>query len=380
MTSAPRVMHVRSSGALLGAERVVLELAERSRASGYEPLVVSLQDQGDSAPEMNVLARQAGLDSLVLPCRRGFDRMLLGGLREIVRQRDVSLVHCHGYKEDIHVLAARLGVPKVATNHLWKGTTWKLRVYAQLDALALRRFDHVVAVSRPVLEDMRRLRVSPEKMSVIPNGIDASPFSAPLADERRRGLRREFGLGLDDVVAISVSSLTVEKGHRYVLEAMPEVARTSPRLRWLVVGDGPLREGLDRTAADLGLSTHVLFAGTRRDVADLLRAADLFLLPSLIEGLPMALLEAMAAGLPAIATAVGDVATVIEDGRNGTLCAPASAFELGAALRRYASDAGLRLAHGSRARATVVENFSSTSMARSYCALYDDVLSRHGRH
>ncbi len=373
-------MHVRSSGALLGAESVVLELAKHSAQFGYTPVVTAFQDRGDPPPELCQLARQFGVDSHTFSCGPGFDRTLPARLRAFVHKRNVSLVHCHGYKEDIHVLAARTGVAKVATNHLWKRTNWKLRLYARADAVALRCFDHIVAVSRPVFEDMTRLGLSPRRMSVIPNGIDASTFTRPLSDEQKQALRLELGISHDDIVAISVSSLTVEKGHRYMLEALPEIVRACPRLCYLVVGDGPTLGDLQRQATALDVRGHVVFAGPRTDVAALLGVAALFVLPSLIEGLPMALLEAMAAGLPAVASSTGDVPTAIEDGRNGTLCTPGSVADVAAAVQRYASDPDLRLDHGSRAQATVVENFSSASMARAYCALYDNVLSRHGRH
>ncbi len=378
MPSRRIVLHLRSTGALLGAERVILQLAARSEAHGYTPVVAGVQDRRDPSPELCRLAREMGIESYVFPCRAGFDRSLAALIRQTVRERGVSLMHCHGYKDDIHALAARAGVVKVATNHLWKGTSWRSRLYVHADALALRRFDHVVAVSRPILDDMRRRGLKASKTSLIPNGIDSAPFATPLSDDRRRALRPELGLEPSDVVAVSVSSLTPEKGHRYVLEGLPRAAQTFPALRWLVVGDGPLREAIHEQAVALGISERVRLVGWRRDVPDLLRASDLFLLPSLVEGLPMALLEAMAAGLPAVASAVGDVATVIDDGRNGTLCAPGDVAALGTGISRYAGDAGLRNEHGARARATVEERFSSRAMAAAYCALYDELLSRRG--
>jgi glycosyltransferase involved in cell wall biosynthesis len=375
MPSTPTVMHVRSTGALLGAERVILELARAAAGFGYRTLVVGLQDAGDPPPELCRAAQESGVESHTLECRSGFDTGLTTRLRGFARYHGISLIHTHGYKEDIHVLAARAGVPKVATNHLWKRTTWRLRLYARLDARALRRFDHVVAVSRPILDEMRHMGLDPARMSLIPNGIDASAFASPLTETRRQAVRAAFAFSLDDVVAISVSSLTVEKGHRFMLAAMPEIVRACPHVRYLVVGAGPAEVELRREANHLGVSDRVSFAGPRSDVADLLRAADVFVLPSLIEGLPMALLEAMAAGLPAVASAVGDVPAVLRDGYNGTLHEPGSVRALTDAVTRYAADPERRLAHAREARATVLERFSSTGMAKAYYALYDRLLS-----
>jgi glycosyltransferase involved in cell wall biosynthesis len=368
-------MHVRSSGALLGAERVVLELARSSPAWGYDAIIVALQDEGDPAPEMCAIARQEGIESASLLCRRGFDRALPARLAEIARLRGVSLLHSHGYKEDIHIAMARGRFPLVATNHLWKRTDWRLRLYAALDALALRRFDHVVAVSGPVLDDMVRAMLPREKMSVIPNGIDVSAYRTSTSQAARRDARIRLGLPPDGLVAMSVSSLTVEKGHRYMLEALAAVAPALPELDWVVVGDGPLRQSLEQQVDALSIGEHVRFLGARRDVASLLQVADIFVLPSLIEGLPIALLEAMAAGLASIATSTGDIPSVIDHGRNGLLCLPGCSPELESAVRRYASDAQLRALHGANARASVLERFSATRMAERYCHLYDKVLS-----
>jgi glycosyltransferase involved in cell wall biosynthesis len=368
------VLHVRSGGAVLGAEQVVIELSRQSPRYGYTPVVAALRDARDGHPPLCQAAEEYGIEVLAFPCSAGIDLSLVARLRHFVRQRGVSIVHSHGYKEDVHVALARLPVATLATNHLWKRTNWRLRAYARADALALRSFDHIVAVSSPIKDEMVSLGIDPGRVSVIANGIDVARYAHVPSPSEREACRAELGVERSDFVAIAVGSLTPEKGHRELVRAIASIAARFPSLRCVIVGDGPLRESLSRSREDLGIASRVILTGARTDVPRLLRSADVFVLPSLREGLPMALLEAMAASLPCVASAVGDVPSVIRRWASGILCRPGNVHDLAEALSAYLADPTRRQEHGRVAREVVAMGFSSAVMGGRYAALYDGLI------
>ncbi|SCZ65906.1 glycosyltransferase [Thiohalomonas denitrificans] len=371
-----KVLHLRCSGGFLGAESVVMELACHSPEFGYEPIICVPYDVGDPVPDLVSVSKEAGIRTIPLPCRSRLDLSVLKQLAHLVRDDGVDIVHAHGYREDIHAALAIVGTPLVATNHLWKRSNRTLRLYAWLDRQALRRFDRIVAVSRPILEEMNTLGLPAHKLVHIANGVDADRFAAPTPE--REASRTRLGLGPESQIIGMVSSLTAEKGHRFALEALARLRERFARTRLVVVGDGPELPALQALAEDLGIADRVHFAGRRDDIPALLPALDLFLLPSLTEGLPMAMLEAMAAGIPVIASRVGDVGSVIEEGRSGITVPPGDVAALSAAMEALLASPQTLRNTGNAGRARVREGFSSAAMAQSYCELYDGCL-REGR-
>lgn len=368
-----RVLHLRGSGALLGAERVVLELARWSPNFGYEPLIVAPHPSRAAPPEYLTVAAAEGVEASTLACDGRLDLRFLRRLRRLVRNKGVDIIHTHGYKEDVLAALAGLSVPLVATNHLWKRTTRQLRLYSRLDGLVLRRFDQIVAVSDPILAELRAAGIAEHKLSRIPNGIDTERVRPPSAAERATA-RERLGFDSDELVLGMLGSLTPEKGHAFALEALGALSAEYPRLRLCIVGDGPLRETLAREIERRGLASQARLCGRRSDIPQVLAGFDVFLLPSLKEGLPMALLEAMAAGLPAVASAVGDVGKAVEDGISGRLIPPGRTDAMVQALSELAADSTYRRQLGERARARVTERFSSRGMTSAYCRLYDRQL------
>lgn len=368
-----RVLHLRGSSALLGAERVVLELSRWSPGFGYEPLIVAPHPSRTPPPEYVSVAAAEGMEAITLPCDGRMDLRFPRRLRTLVRHEGIDIVHTHGYKEDVLAALSGLTVPLVATNHLWKRTTRALRLYSRLDGLVLRSFDRIVAVSEPILADLRAAGIAEHKLAHIPNGIDTERFRPPTQDAARCA-RESLGFGPDELVVGMLGSLTPEKGHAFALQALAVLASDCPQLRLCIVGDGPLREELAVETMRLGLAGRVLLAGRRSDVPQVLAGFDLFLLPSLNEGLPMALLEAMATGLPTVASEVGDVGRAVENGVSGRLIPPGSAQAVVLALRELAADPALRRRLGARARERVEEHFSSLAMTGAYCRLYDRQL------
>ncbi len=366
-----KVLHIRDTGAMLGAESVILALCERLRHEGVEPIVGVFREGDDGGTtELEARAADGGIETLAIPCRGAVDLATRRFIADYITHNDIDLVHAHGYKEDFYALLAKR-TPLIATNHLWKRTTRALRAYAKLDAWLLRRFDRIVAVSEPIREEMIEAGIGASRIALIPNGIDLQRFSPRPADA---GLRRSLGIPEGRCVVAMIASLTPEKGHASALEALARLIVRRADVHLLCVGDGPLRADLAGQAARLGIGEHVTLAGARDDVPSILTSVvDVFLLNSTIEGLPMALLEAMAAGRAVVATDVGDVGRVVVDGRSGILIGPGA--PLHAILERLVADPGERERLGRAARRRVGERYSSEAMAAAYLREYRGLLS-----
>ena len=364
------IAQIISTGGFYGAERVLLELATYLHDEGYESRVVILESPG--AAKLFREARERGLPATIIPCDGVFDRQSVAELRNYLIAQQVVIAHSHGYKSDLWLRrAAPPATRKVATAHGWLSTNAKLRFYEWLDKRALRSFAHVVGVSPYLLETIRNSGVKREKSSIIENGVTLPSLSAATTSA---SLRREFGFAPEAKIIVRVGRLDHLKGNDLLLKALAQLApRHAAHL--LFVGEGPEQPPLAQQAKDLGIHTHVTFAGFRDDVADILNAADLFVSPSLSEGLPMVLLEAMAARVPVVTTDVGAINTVIRPGENGWLIPPGNANALADALREALNAPEQGRAFAERAWQDYAANYSRAAMGAKYLQLYQNLLA-----
>jgi L-malate glycosyltransferase len=207
---------------------------------------------------------------------------------------------------------------------------------------------------------------------VIYNGIDLAAFAGAA---ERSVVRQEFGVADEEFVILQVARLDPLKDHVTALRTLERVVQQRPDARLLVAGEGPELPTIQAAVAHLGLQRQVRLLGLRTDVPRLLAAADLFLLTSVSEGIPLTVIEAMAAGLPVVATPVGAIAVAIEDGKSGLLVPVRDAGALEAALRRLIEDAALRQALGAAARARVESVFAFEAVVARLAAIYDELLA-----
>jgi glycosyltransferase involved in cell wall biosynthesis len=307
-----------------------------------------------------------------------------------LRQEAVGVIHGHGYKSNIYGQLSSVGqnIGRIATCHNWLGDDAKMRLYARLDGWLVRRFDRVIGVSESVVEEILRQGVERGKVLRIENGIDLARYGNGTG-VGGEGLKREFGIDPGWKVIGTVGRLSEEKGHRCFLEAAERVLESYGKLVFLIVGDGPLRRPLEERASRIGRrgsgekglgNARFIFTGIRHDMPAVYSAMDMFVLPSLTEGLPMALLEAMASGRPAVATRVGAVPTVIQDGYTGLLVEVEEVGELAEAMVRLLRNREEAREFAERAQRGIEERFSSKTMVDKYIGVYEDVLThRQGR-
>jgi L-malate glycosyltransferase len=363
----PHVVHVIDELPPDGAERLIVDVLQ-NRSQRFRYSVLCIVAGGEMQRELEAI----GVPVTVLGRRRGIDPGTVPALMRWYRRNDVAVVHTHLFAADSYgrVAAWLARVPgRFSTRH--NVDSWKGRARKAIARTLSRLSTRVIACGEQVGRSMiEREGLPADRVVVIPNGVNLRRFDA--AD--RTAFRRELGLADDHLLIGVLGRLHPQKGHLDLLAALEPLGETHPRFTCALVGSGELREQLAAEIERRGLARRVLLIGQRRDVPDILAALDLLVMPSRWEGLPMALLEGMALRKPVLATRVGAIPDVIENGVNGLLVDAADPRELRAALERLMTDPALRDALGDAARATVAERFNAAHTAAAYEALYAGAL------
>ena len=369
-----KILQLISSTGFFGAEKVMLQLSSSLCASGYEVYVGVLGNNSGSHMEVARAAEKNGLRLKIFDCRGKFDLETIRMLRKFIKKEQIDIVHSHGYKSNLYGLTAAyaLDAKKVTTCHNWLSSEIKMKIYEIIDKLMLRSFDKVIAVSENLSKEILVTGIFADKVVTIANGIDILKYSS---GHQSLELKKAFGLEDKDLIIGAVGRLSEEKGHEYLIKAFKNVAEKLPNCKLMIVGDGTLRESLEVLVRSLEIEDKVIFTGIRDDIPELLKIMDLFVLPSLDEEMPLALLEAMAAGVPIVATAVGAVPSVIADQHLGKVVKPKDV--------RCITEAAIELLQNSEkahrcAQAAfdeVVRRFSLKAMVDKYESAYCSILS-----
>ncbi|MEZ5512889.1 MAG: glycosyltransferase [Steroidobacteraceae bacterium] len=363
-------LHIVSTSGLYGAERVLLELSQFLKQNSWNAQVLAIDGAG--ATPLVVAAGRMGIQA------ESFGRASSGTLGFAKRiahyldERSIDIVHSHGYKPNI--LLAMTGQPRrrvcIATCHSWYSNTLRLRAYEWLDKRALRSFHHVAAVSGEIERRLLAAQVSRSRVTVIKNGLDPEIPSI----SARRVIREQLGVPPGGLLLLRVGRLVAPKGNAILLHALAELPSANWRLAF--VGGGEQLAETQQLAHSLGIASVTTFCGFRENVADYLAAADLFVSPSVSEGLPMVLLEAMAAGLPIVSTNVGEIPRVITSEKDGLLVPPGDVQPLRDALNRAMTNSSQRARWGDEARRTYSEGYSRRAMGVAYLKIYDAAMQR----
>ncbi len=353
-----------------GAEQLLLDIVRHTDRERVRLSVCLISDLGTLVPEFEAL----GIPVAFLPKKGRTDLSIVFRLARFFRRNRFDVVHTHLFTADLWGRMAGLLSPVfiVSTSHTTRDPNIG-RLGRLLDKVLDRRNDAVICVS----EAVRRYRVEeagfdPKKLHLIENGIDLDRFqkTAP-----REEMERRLGLPPGRRWAVIVGRLVPLKGHRFLIEALSLLAKDFPDLGLLIAGAGEEEAALQAETEALGLSDRVVFLGLRRDIPDLLGLSELLVLPSSREGLPIVLLEALAASLPVVVTPVGGIPEVVEDGKTGFFVTqePAS---IASALRRILESPESSRAMGANARRLIEERYDIRSVARRYENLYRSLLAK----
>lgn len=365
----PLVVHLIDELPPDGAERLIVDLM-RYPDPAFRYAVGCLIRGGPLEAELRTL----GVPVVVFGRRGRLDLGLIVRMARWLRRERAAVVHTHLFTADTYGrIAARLaGVPAVFATVHNVVNPWKRGLHRFIDRVLAWASTRVIACTDEVGTVLRtRDRLPARRIVVVGNGVDLQRLCAVSG----AGVREEFGIEPGRVLLGVVGRLHPQKGHADLLPMLARLkAGAGPRFSCLVIGDGELRATLQAQADELGLADTVVFAGLRADVPRLLAAIDLLVMPSRWEGLPIALLEAMACGKPAVATAVGGVPDVLRDGINGALVAAGDAPAFEAALARLIADAPQRARLGVQAQADVLRTRDIACTASSYTALYRAAL------
>lgn len=352
-----------------GLETMLITLAGELRERGHEvvPLIPS-RPRGWLAESLE----GAGFDVEFYPNPPGWSSALgsLGVILSILRRRRVQILHGHDFMASVLGTAAALAarIPSLVTLHgsTYYSDRWHRR---SLLGWAARRSSNVVTVSG---ELGRRLAAD---LSLPEGHVDVVPNGTRLRKGCRSRGREILGLGPDDLGILAVGRIVPLKGLDVLVRALPLLGPGAERVRVAVAGAGPALEDLESMGPTLPGGRRIQYLGMREDVEDLMAGADIFVMPSRNEALPMALIEAMGAGLPVVASGVGGIPEVVENGREGWLVEPDDPRALAAALSSLIGDGELRDRFGEGGRRRVLERFTSTRMTEDYERLFQRAVS-----
>lgn len=356
-----------------GTEGQLLELASRFDSRRFNVLVCGLKGEGHVARAM----RERGVRVVTLNGRGAWDVRVLFRLFQLTRQERPEILHAFlGFANLAASLIGRLlGVPVVIWSYR-DVEVWKTKAHWLVDRLAVRWADAITCCSDAVRQFvLARMNGQAPEFSTIYNGVDLEMFNRPRAASRAELNLREGGFVIGTVSRLDEP----KKGLAVMLRALANLAGRDglPSWQWLLVGDGPARDRLRSLATELGLQGQVMFAGMRDDVASVLPMMDIFVCPSLYEGFGIAIVEAMAAGRPVVASAVGGIPEIVVHEDTGLLVPPGDAAALAGALATLLTHPRQARAMGARGRARVRERFSIETAVQQHQQLYESLRKRY---
>lgn len=343
--------------------------------SGYRSFFLSFAEGGRAMPLLG-RARECGFEAV--PLTHNWPRIVrcVDEVARHLRRLRAAVLCCHGYKPDlIGLLAARrVGIPVIAVAHGWTGATLKVRMNEALDRRVLRWMDRVICVSEAQAVKVRAAGVSPKKVVTIRNAVDPDPFSRP--DPTYRDYLNNYFAQVPRHIVCAAGRFSPEKGFEQLIEAAAILIHRGVDVGFVLFGDGPLRQELAGKIEANNLPGRFILAGFREDVHKFLPHAHVFALSSYTEGLPVVILEAMASGVPVVATAVGGVAEAVEGGVSGYLVPAGSPTALADRITDVLENESRRQEMGLRGRERILREFTCERQAREYQLVLEKVVQK----
>lgn len=367
MNAVPKILHIVHSLKVGGLERIVVELAKGFAKKGYFVGICCL----DVKEPLGLEAEKAGVKVFSLNKKPGIAWNLPLKIAHIIKTEHINLVHTHNEAGLLYggIGGLLAGTKKIIHTEHGKELGYdKKNMIRIVERYLLRHVNGIAAVSNDIKTKIINWHgFNSVKIFTIPNGINIESFDRR---EYREAKRRELGLESEYFVIGNVASLLPLKNHHFLFNIFGELLKKFPKIKLVLVGDGPLRWDLESLSVKKRISSNVIFLGTRKDVAELLTVFDMFILTSFTEGLSVSLLEAMASSIPVVASDVGGNSEIIKHGKNGFLIPLEAEKEWATTIKMIIENMDLRKSIGEMAKYTVTERFSLTQMVDQYEKLY----------
>lgn len=363
---------------------MLIGLAAQQQKMGASVVIGSIRKPALPEKPLEQEARKRGIPVRLFEMKPGPNLL---GAYEILRyaqHNKFDVIHSHGYKTNILLgLLPRFfrRIPFVSTLHGWTSTgRWtKMRVNEFLDSISLRFVDRIILVNQGMLDKKEIQALPRNKISIINNGIDIHPANVNCEFKDESQEKKINNFCSDGVIITSIGRLSVEKGYNYLIEAIACLRNEYDLdVKLLLIGDGRLRTALQQQAETVGLKDSFLITGYLKNARSLIASADIYAISSLTEGLPISLLEAMASGTPIVATAVGGIPHVVNNGTDALLVPFQNVPAIVQAIKKLIDDPELAQRLAVSAEAKVNQHYSSRKMAEEYSTIYSDVI-RIGR-
>lgn len=372
-----KVLHFIDSDGVYGAERVILNLSDELRKSSeFISVVGCIVSDLNQDNALYDAAIAKGIEAIKIPISNS---KLIGDLpkaAKLLKQSEIDLIHSHGYKPSVYGFIIKLlsKVQIMATCHLWfepKSGPLKMRFMIMLEKFFYRWYPLIVTVSEPIKRVLVQNNIPSDKVFVVENGVEITHDNA--LDSHQ--LKKELNIDNDTFVILNVGRLSKQKAQADLITAASHLKQFSEKFVLLIVGEGPLSCALNDQMKQLDLEQQVKLLGYREDIKALLSIADVFALPSLDEGMPMALLEAASASVPIVTTLVGDISKLIIDGETGIVIPFEKPELLADAIKKIWNNPEKAENIASAARKRMAERYSNQVMGEKYSKLYHYLLN-----
>jgi len=359
-------MQITHDLAIGGLQQVVVNICRTIDREKFNVSVLCLRSLGEFALDV----QKMGINVFCLRQKKSrTDYFSFFKVAKILRHEKIEIIHTHNTQPFFDgTIGALLSDVKtiIHTDHARDFPDKRRYMFAEW---LVSHFAHkVVGVSEQTSNNLIKYdKISPRKIITIPNGVDGSKFPASIDKVRKK---KELRITRDGPIIGLCARLTKEKGITFLLQSMPQVINVFPDVSLIIAGEGPLEVDLKRECFDLGIEKYVFFVGPRLDIPELLKLFDVYVLPSVSEGLPMVLLEAMGAGCPIVATDVGGISMAIKHGKNGSLVRPKDPKKLVSQIIKVLLDRDLREQYSQKGLKMFREKFSAEMMTKKYEQLY----------
>ncbi len=372
-------MHLNASNFYGGPEKQIVEHLTRLNKDRFGCILASFFE-GSRPNEILHRAKVVGLKHFGIPMSWALDFTALLRLIKLLRKKKVSLLCTHGYKPTIMGwwAARRVGIPIIAFSRGYTSEDIKVAFYERLEQLILRMVNGIICVSKGHKRRLNTLGIYNPRSWVVHNAVSVNENRGRLDINLRKTVLKRLGLSNGRTIVVSAGRLSPEKGHRFIIEAISILGEKTKDTYFVFCGEGAYQKKLERQAQELKVAHQCCFPGFRRDLDQIFRVMDFMVLPSLTEGLPNVVLEAFSYEKTVVATAVGGVPELVEDGVNGLLVPPGRADLLAEAIASFLTEPTMMDTMGKAGYRKIKSDFTFESQTQKLENIYHQVLAEHG--